>query len=125
MSFLEKLGTFTKNLSAAPFAPARFIYEAASAPWRDEEEYNGFIQSFKTASEPEKKDIIKPLASAAGAIMKVPGVQPALEKISYINQEYIREPITTFVLAEASISRTALVTLLIISSFKGHPETVK
>ena len=61
MSFLEKLGTFTKNLGAAPFAPARFIYEAASAPWRDEEEYNGFINTIKTAGTLAGKQAIAPV----------------------------------------------------------------
>jgi hypothetical protein len=61
VSFLEKLGTFTKNLGAAPFAPARFIYEAASAPWRDEEEYNGFINTIKTAGTLAGKQAIAPV----------------------------------------------------------------
>jgi hypothetical protein len=87
---------------------ARFAWDVGTAPWNDAEEYNGFIQPFKTASETEGKDIIKPLASAAGAIMKVPGVQPALERISYINQEYIREPLTTFALAEAEIKKRTI-----------------
>ena len=84
---------------------ARVAWDFGTAPWNDADEYNGFIQSFKTASEPEKKDIIKPLASAAGAIMKVPGVQPALERISYINQEYIREPLTTVALASGQLNK--------------------
>lgn len=84
---------------------ARFAWDVGTAPWNDAEEYNGFIQPFKTASETEGKDIIKPLASAAGAIMKAPGVQPALERISYINQEYIREPLTTVALASGQLNK--------------------
>ena len=61
MSFLDKLGTFAKNLGAAPFAPARFIYEAASATWRDEEEYNGFINTIKTAGTLAGKQAIAPV----------------------------------------------------------------
>ena len=61
MSFLEKLGTFSKNLGAAPFAPARFIYEAASSIWRDEEEYNGFINTIKTAGTIAGKQAIAPV----------------------------------------------------------------
>lgn len=61
MSFLEKLGTFSKNLGAAPFAPARFIYEAASSIWRDEEEYNGFINTIKTAGTLAGKQAIAPV----------------------------------------------------------------
>jgi hypothetical protein len=36
--------------------------------------------------------------------MKVPGVQPALERINKINQEYIREPLTTYQLVMGDIT---------------------
>ena len=87
---------------------ARFAWDVGTAPWNDAKEYNGFIQPFKTAAEKEGKDIIKPLASAAGAVMKVPGVQPALERIGYINQEYIREPLTTVALAVGEINKRSV-----------------
>jgi hypothetical protein len=87
---------------------ARVAWDFGTAPWNDADEYNGFIQSFKTAAEPESKDIIKPLASAGGAIMKVPGVQPALERINNINQEYIRQPAATFSLAIGEIQRRSV-----------------
>jgi hypothetical protein len=61
LSFLDKLGTFAKNLGAAPFAPARFIYEAASATWRDEEQYNGFINTIKTAGTIAGKQAVAPV----------------------------------------------------------------
>ena len=82
---------------------AKFAWDIFQAPWNDAEEYNGFIQPFKTAAEKEGKNIIKPLASAGGAVMKVPGVQPALERINHINQEYIREPLTTLNLVQGDI----------------------
>jgi hypothetical protein len=61
LSFLDKLGTFAKNLGAAPFAPARFIYEAASSTWRDEEQYNGFINTIKTAGTIAGKQAVAPV----------------------------------------------------------------
>ena len=87
---------------------ARFAWDFGTAPWNSADEYNGFVQSFKTASEPEAKDIIKPLASAAGAIMKVPLVQPALERINNINQEYIRQPLSTVALAVGEVSKRSV-----------------
>jgi 5'-deoxynucleotidase YfbR-like HD superfamily hydrolase len=96
---------FGGELAGSAGSAARFGWDVGTAPWNDAEEYNGFIQPFKTAAETEGKDIIKPLASAAGAIMKVPGVQPALERIGYINQEYIREPLTTFELAQGEVNK--------------------
>ena len=96
---------FGGELVGAAGSTARFAWDVGTAPWNDAEEYNGFIQPFKTAAETEGKDIIKPLASAGGAIMKVPGVQPALVRINNINQEYIREPATTFALAVGEINK--------------------
>jgi hypothetical protein len=84
----------------------RFAWDVGTAPWNDAEEYNGFVQTLKTASQTEGKDIIKPLASAGGAIMKVPGLQPALERINKINQEYIREPLTTFELVQGDVIKS-------------------
>ena len=93
-------GEITGGIGSA----ARFAWDFGTAPWNDQAQYNGFVQSFKTAIEPEKKDIIKPLASAGGAIMKVPGVAPALERINYVNREYIREPLTTVSLVMGDIT---------------------
>lgn len=99
---------FGGELAGSAGSTARFAWDVFSAPWNDAEEYNGFIQPFKTAAETEGKDIVKPLASAAGAIAKVPGVQPALERINYINQEYIRQPLATVALATGEINRRSV-----------------
>ena len=105
---VKNTGKFGGEILEATGSAARFAWDVGTAPWNDAEEYNGFIQPFKTASEKEGKDIIKPLASAAGAIAKVPLVQPALERIGYINQEYIREPLTTVALAVGEINRRSV-----------------
>jgi hypothetical protein len=99
---------FGGELAGAATSSARFAWDVGTAPWNDAEEYNGFIQPFKTAAETEGKDIVKPLASAAGAIAKVPGVQPALERINYINQEYIRQPLATVALATGEINKRSV-----------------
>jgi hypothetical protein len=95
---------FGGEVLGAATAPAKFAWDIGTAPWNDAEEYNGFIQPFKTAASEAGKDIVKPLASAGGAIMKVPGIQPALERINRINQEYIREPLTTYQLVLGDIT---------------------
>jgi hypothetical protein len=82
---------------------ARVGWDIGTAPWNDAAEFNGFSNTLKNAWAPESKDIIKPLASAGGAIMKVPGVQPTLERINYVNQQYIREPLTTFNLVQGDL----------------------
>jgi hypothetical protein len=82
---------------------ANFAWDVGTAPWNDAAEYNGFVNTFKTAGSQNKENIVKPLASAGGAIMKVPGLQPALERINNINQEYIREPATTYNLVQGDL----------------------
>jgi len=97
VSFLEKLGTFTKNLSAAPFAPARFIYEAASAPWRDEEEYNGFINTIKTAGTIAAKQAVAPVLDIFEGIETVakPGRQ-ALSQVGLVLEQSQGQPANLF-----------------------------
>ena len=95
---------FGEDVLKAAAAPARMAWDIGTAPWNNADEYNGFLQPFKTAGEKAGKDIIRPLADAGGGIMKVPGVQPALERINYINQNYIREPVATFNLVQGDVN---------------------
>lgn len=101
---VKDVGKFGVDVAKASVAPARMAWDIGTAPWNNADEYNGFIQPFKTAAEKAGKDIIKPLADAGGAIMKVPGVQPALERINYINQNFIREPLTTIALVQGDVN---------------------
>ena len=87
---------FAKEIGEAQAGWARFAWDIGTAPWNDQKEYNGFIQPFKTAYNKEIGNIVKPLASAGGAVMKVPGLEPTLERINKINRDYIREPLTTW-----------------------------
>ena len=89
-------GKFREEIAGAVGGAVRFAWDVGTAPWNDDEEYNGFVQPFKTAAAKEGGNIVKPLASAGGAIMKVPGLAPALEGLYKVNQEVIREPITTY-----------------------------
>ena len=97
---------FGEDVFKSATAIPRMAWDIGTAPWNNAAEYNGFIQPFKTAGEKAGKDLVKPLADAGGAIMKVPGVQPALQRINYINQEYIREPLTTFSLVQGDLNKT-------------------
>jgi hypothetical protein len=94
---------FAGEIVGAGAGAARFAWDVGTAPWNDQDQYNGFIQPFKTAAAKQGGDIVKPFASAGGAIMKVPGVAPALERINYVNREYIREPLTTVALVSGDI----------------------
>lgn len=110
MSVWNRIGDLASNatkfggevLNAAGSA-ARFAWDVGTAPWNDADEYNGFVQPFKTAAAKAQEDVVKPLASAGGAIMKVPGVAPALETLYKVNQEAIREPLTTYFLVQGDV----------------------
>lgn len=104
------LAKFGGELIGGAAGIAKFAWDVGTAPWNNADDYNGFVQTFKTAAQKNEAQIIKPLASAGGAIMKVPGVAPALQRINYINQEYIREPLTTFnlVMGDVTAGRVGL-----------------
>jgi len=101
---------FTGDVAEAAGSVSRFALDVGTAPWNDDDEYNGFVQTFKTAWAKEGTDIIKPFASAGGAIYKVPGVAKAGNVISTAgeflykaNQEVIREPIATYQLVMGDV----------------------
>ena len=100
---VERGASFTKDLLGSAGGVAKFAWDVGTAPWNDDDEYNGFVQPFKTAAAKQGGDIVKPLASAGGAIMKVPGVAPALETLYKVNQEAIREPLTTYYLMQGEV----------------------
>ena len=95
---------FGEEVAGLVAAPVNFAWDIGTAPWNDDEEYNGFIQPFKTASSEAQKNVVKPFASAAGAIYKVPGLAPALEGLYKVNQEAIREPFATLQLMQGEVS---------------------
>jgi hypothetical protein len=97
-------GKFAIDIAYGAAGTAKMAYDIGTAPWNDDEEYNGFVKPFKSAWNENQKNVIRPLASAGGAIMKVPGVQPTFEKIAEINQEYIREPLATFNLVQTDMT---------------------
>lgn len=98
---VAKLGSFTemaKNVAAT-------AWDLGTAPWNDDKEYNGFSNTLKTIGKGQGAGLVKPLANAAGAINKVPGVSYAFEKIDDINEAVIREPAATFNLALGDVAR--------------------
>jgi hypothetical protein len=98
--------SFGGDIFGAVTAPARFAWDVATAPLNDDKEYNGIVNIFKNAGKKAGLDIVKPLASAGGAIMKVPGVAPAFEKLYEVNRDYIREPFTAVALVNGEINKT-------------------
>jgi hypothetical protein len=97
-------GKFAIDIAYGAGGVAKMAYDIGTAPWNDDEDYSGFVAPFKSAWNENQKNVIRPLASAGGAIMKVPGAQPTFEKIAEINQEYIREPLATFNLVQTDMT---------------------
>ena len=122
MSIWNRIGDVASNAAKGVFnfagevaestgSAARFAWDVGTAPWNDADEYDGFIQPFKSAWAKEGTDIVKPFASAGGAIYKIPGVAKAGNVISAAgeflykaNQEAIREPLATYGLMQGEVS---------------------
>ena len=101
---VTNVAKFGGEVLGAVGSTAKMAWDIGTAPWNNAEDYNGFVNTFKNAALKDGPNIVKPLASAGGAIMKVPGVQPTVERINNINQEYIREPLTTYNLVLGDIN---------------------
>ena len=101
---------FGGEVLGAAAAPAKLAFDIGTAAWDHPTDFSGFMNSVKSSAVDAEKSVIKPLASAGGAIMKVPGVQPTTEFINHVNQEYIREPLTTYnlVLGDIASNRASL-----------------
>jgi hypothetical protein len=103
--------SFAGDVAEATGSASRFAWDVGTAPWNDDDEYNGFVKPFKTAWAKEGTDIVKPFASAGGAIYKFPGVAKAGNVLSTAgeflykaNQEVIREPASTYFLMQGEVS---------------------
>jgi len=97
---------FGGELLGGAGSTAKLGWDLGTAPWNSSDEYSGFIDTVRGYWNENSENIIKPLASAGGAIMKVPGLQPTVERINKINQEFIREPLTTFELVQGDMVKT-------------------
>lgn len=91
MSFTDRIEQLAKEFGAAALAGPKFVWDVASAPWNDAEEFNGFKNTIVNAGADAIGTFIKPLTTIAS----LPSVKPVLEKWDEINREYIREPLTT------------------------------
>lgn len=97
MSFTDRLGQFAKDLGGAALAAPRFVWDVATAPFNDAEEFNGFKNTFVNAGADAFGAVIKPLTT----LTDVPAIKTGLEKWDAFNREYIREPLTTTALMAA------------------------
>lgn len=95
MSFWDRLGTLAQDTVGAVTASPKFLWDVATAPWNDNEEFNGFANTFKTSGTKWAQAMLKPIVDVA----ETPGIKQTLQGIDNFNREYIREPLTTGLLA--------------------------
>ena len=62
-SSVTNLAKWAGEITGGIGSAARFAWDVGTAPWNSQAQYNGFVQTFKTASKTEGKDIVKPFAS--------------------------------------------------------------
>lgn len=94
MSFWNRLGDFAKDVGGAMVATPKFVWDVATAPWNDNEDFNGFKNTMATAGGKFAASIVKPVTDIAEA----PVIAPVLKKIDDINREVVREPLTNLML---------------------------
>ena len=95
MSFWDRLGSLAQDTAGAVVASPKFLWDIATAPWNDDDDFNGFANTFKSAGTDWAQAMLKPIANVA----ETPGIKQGLQKWDAFNREYIREPLTTGVLA--------------------------
>ena len=114
MSFFDRLGQVAKDVAGFVAAPAKFAWDVGTAPWNNDEHFNGFANTIATASKNLGTSLVKPIQDVAAA----PVISGALSAINTVNQNLIREPLTTLNLVAADavsavIGRRPFTTLLI------------
>lgn len=86
MSFVSRLEKFSKDLGGAFAAPAKFIWDVATSPFNNAEEFNGVSNILKNSFGNLGKSVARPVVDV-------------LEDINAVNQTVIREPLGTASLA--------------------------
>ena len=95
MSVWNRLGQIAKDIGGAVTAPAKFAWDVATAPWNDDEHFNGFANTMASATKNLGTSLVKPISDVA----QLPVVSQTLNAINTVNQNLIREPLTTAALA--------------------------
>lgn len=85
MSFTERIETLGKNLGGAALAPFKLVWDIGSAPFNDEEEFNGVANILKTSFGNLGKSVARPVGDI-------------LSGIDAVNRTFVREPLTTLLL---------------------------
>lgn len=91
MSVWNRLGKFATDIGGAVAAPAKFVWDVATSPWNNDAHFNGVANTLATATKNMGQSLLAPVADVAAA----PVIKQTLNTINTINQNVIREPLTT------------------------------
>ena len=80
MSFVSRVERLGKDLGGAAIAPFKFVWDVASSPFNDAEEFNGLTNVLKTSTGNFFKSVARPIGDV-------------LSDINAVNQTLIREQI--------------------------------
>jgi len=86
LGFSERITRLGKNLGGAVLSPAKLVWDVATAPLNDAEEFNGISNTLKTSVGNFVKSVGRPIGNL-------------LSDIDAINRTFIREPLGTASLA--------------------------
>ncbi len=95
MSVWNRLGQFAKDIGGAVASPAKFAWDIATAPFNDDEHFNGVANTLASATKNLGSSVLKPVAD----VFALPGISQAVNAINTVNQNVIREPLATTALA--------------------------
>lgn len=109
MGFLERLGEAARTVAEGVYAPLGFVVDIASAPWNGEEEFNGFLNTFRSRGATRLGQfgrgldtLLGPTDEAFGA-----GVGWTLDRAEDVYREGISEPLSTLALMARDSTITA------------------
>ena len=83
---LKGIHDWNKDIALASVAAPKFIWDIATAPWNDREEFNGFGETLRQAGIDYGKNVTRPIGGA-------------LAGLEATNRNLIREPYSAFQLA--------------------------
>ena len=95
---------YAEHLVGAASGVPKFVWDVATAPWNDNEEFNGFTNTLKSAGKDlaeKAMPLAKDVLGAVSNVSEAPVVKPILEGIVTLNREVVREPLTTAQLMKA------------------------
>jgi hypothetical protein len=95
VSVWNRIGQFAKDVGGAVASPAKFVWDVASSPFNDKEEFNGIANTLSTATKNFGSAALKPVSD----VVALPGISQAVNAINTVNQNVIREPLATTALA--------------------------